>query len=90
MEWDYGDYDGRRTADIEGERPGWRLFTDGSPGGESLDDVGARADRVIARLRAQEGNVLHLLIARFCGFLPCAGSGLRRSKDAVCCLRPRR
>ena len=45
MEWDYGVYEGRRTADIEVERPGWRLFRDGCPGGETLDYVGARADR---------------------------------------------
>jgi probable phosphoglycerate mutase len=58
MEWDYGAYEGRRTADIELERPGWRLFRDGCPGGETLDAVGARADRVIGRIRAREGNVL--------------------------------
>src|SRR5207249_10895210 len=45
-EWDYGAYEGRTTADIRAERPGWDLFRDGCPGGESLADVGARADRV--------------------------------------------
>ena len=58
MEWDYGAYEGRRTADILAERPGWRLFEDGCPGGETVDAVGARADRVIARVRARAGNVL--------------------------------
>jgi probable phosphoglycerate mutase len=58
MEWDYGTYEGRSTVDIEVERPGWRLLRDGSPGGETLDAVGARADRVIGRLRAGGGNVL--------------------------------
>jgi broad specificity phosphatase PhoE len=58
QEWDYGQYEGRRTADIRQERPGWDLFRDGCPGGESVEVVGARADRVIARLRGVEGNVL--------------------------------
>ena len=58
MEWDYGAYEGRRTADIEVERPGWRLFRDGCPDGETLDSIGARADRVIGRIRARGGNVL--------------------------------
>ena len=58
MEWDYGAYEGRRTADILAERPGWRLFEDGCPGGETVEAVGARADRVIARVRACAGDVL--------------------------------
>jgi len=58
QEWDYGQYEGRRTADIRQERPGWDLFRDGCPGGESVEVVGARADRVIARLRAVDGHVL--------------------------------
>lgn len=58
QEWDYGAYEGRRTADIRAERPGWRLFEDGCPGGETVDAVGARADRVIGRIRACAGNVL--------------------------------
>ena len=58
MEWDYGAYEGRRTVDIEIELPGWRLFRDGCPGGETLDSVGARADRVIGRIRTGGGNVL--------------------------------
>ena len=58
QEWDYGDYEGRRTADIRQERPGWDLFRDGGPGGESVAVIGARADRAIARLRAVDGHVL--------------------------------
>ncbi len=58
MEWDYGAYEGRRTAEIEVERPGWQLFRDGCPGGETLESVGARADRVICRIRAEGGSVL--------------------------------
>jgi broad specificity phosphatase PhoE len=58
MEWDYGAYEGRSTVDIEVERPGWRLFRDGCPGGETLDAVSARADRVIGRVRTRGGNVL--------------------------------
>ena len=56
-EWDYGDYEGRRTADIHGERPGWDIFTDGCPAGESSEQVAARADRLITRLRALSGRV---------------------------------
>ena len=60
VEWDYGDYEGRLTSEIRRERPGWYLFRDGCPGGESLAAVGARADRVIARLRADGGRILAL------------------------------
>jgi probable phosphoglycerate mutase len=58
MEWDYGSYEGRRAAEVQAERPGWDLFTDGCPGGESLQDLAVRAQRVIGRLRAARGNVL--------------------------------
>ncbi len=58
QEWDYGAYEGRRTADIRAERPGWRRFEDGCPGGETADEVGTRADRVIDRVRSCQGNVL--------------------------------
>ena len=47
VEWNYGDYEGRRTAEIQAERPDWELFRDGCPGGESPAQVAARADRVI-------------------------------------------
>ncbi len=58
MEWDYGDYEGRRTSEIRAERPGWRLFENGCPGGETLLELSTRADRVIKRIRALEGDVL--------------------------------
>jgi broad specificity phosphatase PhoE len=58
LEWNYGEYEGRRTAEIHKERPDWELFRDGCPGGESPSDVGARADRVVKRVRAVEGDVL--------------------------------
>ena len=56
-EWDYGDYEGLSTAEIHVRRPGWSLFRDGCPGGESPQQVSARADRVISRLRSLDGVV---------------------------------
>ena len=47
LEWNYGDYEGRRTVEIHAERPDWQLFREGCPGGESPEHVGARADRVV-------------------------------------------
>jgi broad specificity phosphatase PhoE len=58
VEWHYGQYEGRTSAEILKERPDWQLFRDGCPGGESPETVGARADRVVQRLRAVGGNVL--------------------------------
>jgi len=58
VEWNYGDYEGIRTADILAKRPDWELFRDGCPNGESPTDVARRADRVVARVRRTEGNVL--------------------------------
>jgi broad specificity phosphatase PhoE len=58
VEWNYGDYEGKRTADIRKERPDWFLFRDGCPSGETPNEIGARADRVIARLRSINGDVL--------------------------------
>ena len=84
MEWDYGAYEGRRTAEIEVERPGWRLFRDCCPGGERLDSVGTRADRVIGRIHAAGGTVLlfghreilRLLAVRWIGLAPIEGRRL--------------
>jgi len=58
VEWDYGQYEGRRTAEIHTERPDWQLFRDGCPGGESPGQIGARSDRVVGRVRAVKGDVL--------------------------------
>src|SRR5438045_3774154 len=58
VEWNYGDYEGRRTIEIRAERPGWQIFRDGCPGGESPEQVAARADRVVARVRAIADDVL--------------------------------
>jgi len=56
-EWDYGDYEGLTSAEINALRPGWNLFRDGCPNGESPEEVTARADRLVARLRNLDGNV---------------------------------
>ncbi|HEX3227904.1 MAG TPA: histidine phosphatase family protein, partial [Pyrinomonadaceae bacterium] len=58
VEWNYGDYEGRRSVDVHRQHPDWELFRDGCPGGESLAEIGARADRVVRRARAVGGNVL--------------------------------
>ena len=81
LEWNYGEYEGRRTADIHKERPDWQLFRDGCPGGESPQQVGARADRMIKRTREIHGNVLifssghflRVLTARWLGLEPVGG-----------------
>jgi len=81
MEWNYGEYEGRRTAEILAERPDWQLFRDGCPGGESPSEVGKRADRVVSRVRAVHGNVLlfshghfsRVFAARWLGLEPAAG-----------------
>lgn len=75
MEWDYGQYEGRKTLDIRQERPDWRIFRDGCPGGETLEQIRDRADRVIARLRAlggttlifSSGHISRVLAARWLG-----------------------
>jgi len=56
-EWDYGDYEGLTSAEIKARRPGWNVFADGCPNGESPEDVSARADRVIRWLRAYDAPV---------------------------------
>ena len=58
VEWNYGQYEGRCSAEIFAERPDWQLFRDGCPGGESPAQVGERADRVVQRVRTVPGNVL--------------------------------
>ena len=81
VEWDYGDYEGLRTAEIHDKRPEWKLFRDGCPGGESPDQIGARADRVVGRVRAvrsdvlifSSGHFLRVLAARWLGLEPVNG-----------------
>jgi broad specificity phosphatase PhoE len=58
MEVDYGEYEGRTTAEIQRARPGWDLWRDGCPGGETIAEAAARAERVLARVRAVDGPVL--------------------------------
>jgi len=81
MEWDYGDYEGRRTVDIQKERPGWMIWRNGVLGGETVEAVGERADRVIARALGAGGDValfshghmLRVLTARWLGLPPADG-----------------
>jgi probable phosphoglycerate mutase len=80
LEWDYGDYEGRTTAAIREDRPGWDLFADGVPGGETIHQVANRVDRVIARVRTGSGDVacvahahlLRVLAVRWLGVEPAA------------------
>lgn len=81
VEWDYGEYEGLTSAEIYARRPEWQLFRDGCPGGESPQEVGARADRVVSRMRAVHGDVLlfssghflRVLAARWLGLEPAGG-----------------
>ncbi|MBA8880215.1 histidine phosphatase family protein [Phyllobacterium myrsinacearum] len=81
-EWDYGAYEGITTKAILAERPGWQLFRDGCPDGESARDVGARADRIIKEIRDANGRILifssshflRVLAARWLGLPPEGGS----------------
>ena len=81
VEWDYGRFEGKLTRDIVKERPGWELYRDGSPGGESPEDVAGRADHFIARVRGIDGDVLafssghiiRMIAARWFGLPPAAG-----------------
>jgi broad specificity phosphatase PhoE len=91
VEWNYGDYEGRRTAEIQAQRPDWQLFRDGCPGGETPEQVGQRADRVVKRVRAINGNVLlfssghilRVLAARWLGLAPSAGQYLLLNTASV-------
>jgi broad specificity phosphatase PhoE len=94
LEWNYGQYEGRRSAEIYADRPDWQLFRDGCPGGESPDQVGARADRVVDRVRAVDGNVLlfssghflRVLAARWLGLVSGDGRFLLLSTASVSAL----
>ncbi|WP_412747166.1 histidine phosphatase family protein [Krasilnikovia sp. MM14-A1004] len=86
-EWNYGEYEGITTAQIQQARPGWSLWTDGCPGGESPEQVGARLDRVLARARTMlaggdvalvaHGHALRVAGARWIGLPPSGGARLR-------------
>jgi len=76
IEWDYGKYEGRRTAEIHTERPDWQLFRDGAPGGESPAQVAARADRMVALLRSINDNVLLFSSGHFLRMLAARWTGL--------------
>lgn len=91
VEWNYGKYEGRKTVDIHAEVPDWQLFRDGCPGGETPAQVGARADRVLARVRAvksdvlifSSGHFLRVLAARWLGFEPSGGRFFTLSTASV-------
>jgi broad specificity phosphatase PhoE len=82
VEWNYGEYEGVRTAEIRERRPNWQLFRDGCPGGESVEEIGARADRVVARVRSinesvllfSSGHFLRVLAARWLGLGAASGA----------------
>jgi broad specificity phosphatase PhoE len=78
VEWNYGEYEGLRTAEIRAQRPDWQLFRDGCPGGESPQQVATRADRVVRRVRAvnadvllfSSGHFIRVLTSRWLGLAP--------------------
>jgi probable phosphoglycerate mutase len=90
-EWDYGEYEGLTTAQIHARRPGWSLWRDGCPGGENAEQVGLRADRVLAAVSSVEGPVaafshghmLRVLGARWIELAPSAGARLALSAGAL-------
>jgi probable phosphoglycerate mutase len=81
LEWNYGEYEGRRSVEIHAQQPKWNLFRDGCPGGETPGQVGARADRVVRQIRRLQGDTLlfssghflRILAARWLGLEPAAG-----------------
>jgi probable phosphoglycerate mutase len=90
-EWDYGEYEGLTTPQILARRPGWNLWRDGCPGGETAEDVGARADLVLAAVGSVEGAVaafshghmLRVLGARWIELAPAAGARLALAAGAL-------
>ncbi len=98
MEWDYGAYEGRTTASIRAERPGWELFRDGCPGGEDAPAVGRRVERLIRALREDEelesaqvvlfshGHLLRTLAACWIDLDPACGRLLHLDAGRLCAL----
>jgi len=76
VEWNYGNYEGRRTVDIQREHPGWNVWGDGCPGGETPVNISDRSDRIFARLRALAGNVALFLHGQFGSALAARWIGL--------------
>jgi broad specificity phosphatase PhoE len=76
VEWDYGEYEGLKSMEILAERPDWQLFRDGCPGGESPEQVAARADRVVDRMRSVSGNVLVFSSGHFLRMLAVRWTGI--------------
>jgi probable phosphoglycerate mutase len=94
IEWNYGEYEGRTTVEILRERPDWQLFRDGCPGGESPQQIAARADRVVRQARAVAGNVLlfssghflRVLATRWIDIEPVNGQSLMLSTASLSAL----
>jgi len=86
VEWNYGQYEGRRSTEILAERPDWQLFRDGCPGGESPAQIGDRADRVVKRVRSIPGDVLLFSSGHFIRVLAARwlALGLVRP-ESICC-----
>ncbi len=93
MEWDYGDYEGLKLVDIREQKPGWLIWDNGAPGGESVEHVGVRADKIIGELRGEtsgntlifaHGHLLRILTARWLGLPPGDGRMFALSTGAIC------
>ena len=83
VEWNYGAYEGRCTAEIRAERPHWQLFRDGCPGGESPAQVALRAERVLSRIKAVQGDVLIFSSGHFIRVLAAGWIGLEPSVHSM-------
>jgi broad specificity phosphatase PhoE len=83
VEWNYGEYEGLRTAEIRAKRPDWQLFRDGCPGGESPAQVRARAEKVLSRVRAVKGDVLIFSSGHFIRVLAARWIGLEPSVHSM-------